>query len=109
MGLHPLVLLIRDYSRDSRIKKETRQRPVVSDCLERMILPALLSGRCSRIRLRTYPLRVACLFMRLEKIAKANDFEASFCRCWNPPWSLEFSRTRPSQDRALTRSGLLNY
>lgn len=31
----------------------------MSDCLERMILPALLSGRCSSIRLANTPVRVA--------------------------------------------------
>ena len=39
----------------------------MSDCLERMILPALLSGRCSKIRLHTSPIRVACLYQTINK------------------------------------------
>ena len=55
----------------------------MSDCLERMILPALLSGRCSRIRLHTSPIRVACPLATKEEKFVEGRFQADFATSGN--------------------------
>jgi hypothetical protein len=46
----------------------------VSDCLERMILPALLSGHCLSIRFINTPLRVARRNFHLMNPGFRNDY-----------------------------------